>query len=138
RIEDVLRIERLLDQRERLDRILVPDLVEQRSANAAVAVLAGQRSTEPGSERDDFIQQLENTLAPVRLIHIDQRVHVNMGVTSVPENHTGDLPVGERLLYAFDVLRKLGQRHRTVFDELHRGRMLERVEDRTGGVTKLP
>src|SRR6202008_3998620 len=138
RIEDVSRIESLFDEAERLDRVLVPDPSEQRCADPSVTVFAGQRPAESSSESDDIIEETGDALPPVGLGHVDQRIDVDVGIAGVAEDHTANLARGERFSDSLDVIRKLRERHCAVLDELHRSRVLEAGENRTGSVAKLP
>ena len=116
----------------------MPDAVEERSANTPIAVLARKRPAKPSCQRDHIIEQCRDFIAPVGLSYIEQRIYVDVRIAGVAEDHTVHFAFGERLFDSLHVIRKFGQRHRTIFDELHRGRILQAGQYRTGGVTEIP
>src|SRR6266550_7493655 len=81
---------------------------------------------------------MDDSLPPIRLRHVDQRIDVNMSITGVSEDHAAHFALGQRRFDPFDVVRKFRERYRAVLDELHRRGVLETGEYGARRVTKLP
>ncbi len=116
----------------------MPDSIQQGRAKTAVAVLAGERPSESRCEGDDVVEKPKNLLAPIRLPHVHERIHVYVSIARVSEDDSAHLSGGERLPHALDVLGQSGQWDCAVLYELHRRRLIKRGQDWAGCVAQLP
>src|SRR5437763_10394614 len=96
RVQDASRIERILYSSEERERFGGPDCGEQRRAEPAVTVLAGERSVQLSRERHDIIENARDALAPPWTRQIDQRVRMDVRVARVAEEDAARVVTRER------------------------------------------
>ena len=82
-------------------------------------MFAGQRSSQRRHEGGHFGEQGVESLPPIGACHVDQRVHVDVRVTGMAEDHPANLLTVECGADAGDVFAEALGRHGAVLDELH-------------------
>src|SRR6185437_14148984 len=102
-------------------------------------MLSRQRPAERRSERGDLLEDGGQSIAPPSAADVDERVHVDMRVTSVAEDHATRLVRLENAAHAAHVVSQSLGRNRRVLDELHRTKIwIEPREDWARRVAQLP
>ena len=138
RIQNPCRIEAAFHQCEPFAHLGRPHSLEERRAQAAIAVLAGECSAQLRDELSNVVENSRHSRAPIGDRHVDERIHVDVRVACVTEDHAANSIASETLANAAHVIGKTLWRHRTVLDELHGPeRRIEARQDRTRCMAQL-